>query len=107
MSDDQRGRAPGQGPIHIAIEVDDIRLEGGLELEQPLASTCDVMPGVLHPFELEVAFEHLEARNALHLCTLEGREGAPIATRMTCTRAAIARSGRASSCPSTINTSCP
>src|SRR5579871_4181478 len=45
--------------MKIAIEMDDIGLQFLFDFEQPLPGSFEIVPGILHPLEFEIAFEEI------------------------------------------------
>ena len=51
MADDERGRVPRQRRMRVAVEMHEVGLEVGCDVEQPLAGSLDVAPRIGHPLE--------------------------------------------------------
>ena len=56
--------------MHVAVEMDDIRREGGGEVQQPVTRALDFRPRIVHPFEREGAFVQRDVRPPGRLRTL-------------------------------------
>jgi hypothetical protein len=64
MRHGDRRRTKWERRVSESVHVNDVRGDVGLELEEPAAGPLHVTPGLVHPFEREVAIEKREPRDA-------------------------------------------
>ncbi len=55
VRDHERRRVPGQGGMHIAVQVHHVGRKRPLEPEQPRAGHVHVAPAVVHPLQPQLA----------------------------------------------------
>ena len=61
---------PRQVAVCVAVEMDQIRLQAILEMQQPIAGAFDVGPAVGHPFEFVIAFEERQVGETVGIIPL-------------------------------------
>ena len=74
MTNDHHRRAPGQRPVCVTIEMDNIRRKFSFDSQEPVTRPFDIRPWVLHPFQLEVAVINVQAAAAIHFAPLIRRQ---------------------------------
>src|ERR1043165_8608791 len=74
MSCDECGAVPRQIRVRVAVEMDQIRLQTVLEMQQPVAGVLHVGPAVGHPLEFVVAFEEVEIGDTAGVVGLSGAQ---------------------------------